>query len=169
MKKNKLRLILALLVAIVLISLYKYKNLYRFSDGFLTPTKVTLVNPKINFNDLSLKDFNIIYYNSNSETTNKNELNNLSKYIKSLKPEKYPTDKGKDLLYNKNIKYFLMFEYDAPMNYYYKPYLISCYITSKNSMIIEVGRHSEEYYYKSKITEDFYNLIESLHKNNKLQ
>ena len=167
--KNKSKLLITILIFIATFSIYTYKNLYRYSDGFINPTKVTLVNPKVNFKDLNTKDFNIIYYNSHSETTNKNELNKLSKYIKSLKPEKYPTDKGNDLLYDKNIKYFLMFEYDTPMNYDYKPYLISCYITSKNSMIIEVGRHSEEYYYKSKITEDFYNLIEKLHKDNKFQ
>lgn len=169
MKKNKLKLLISILISITLLSLFKFKNLYRFSDGFLTPTKVTIVNPKINFKDLNTRDFNITYYNSHSETTNENELNKLSKYIKSLTPEKYPNDKGKDLLHDKNIKYYLLFEYDTPIDYEYKPSLISCYLTSKNSMVIKIGRHSEKYYYKSKINKDFYNLVEKLHKDNKFQ
>lgn len=161
---KKLKIILILFFMIFMLIAIQIRNMYQYSDGFVDPYRISVVDPKVNFDSIDPENFNITHYNTYSATLNNREIKTITNYIRGLAVKKYPKDKGDKLSSDPNIKYFLGFSNDFKTSFTDSPYVLSCYILNDNSIIIKVEKNSKFYYFKSKIDNNNLEYLKFIHK-----
>lgn len=164
MKLNLKKLTLGLILFICIFSIIIYRNTYRYTDEFIEPYKLTIILPKTNLKNIESKNFSVKEIVSSPSTSDKNEILNITTFLKKLTVKRIDPYKDINLSTNLNILYFV------PFNNHHKyytsgdPILKSLFIFDDKQILIKIQSNGKSYYFKGFIDDSQFKIIDSLYK-----